>query len=288
MASSHEPARAVGPDDQVEDMVEPAVPERLGWLVGLLDARPGERVADLGCGTGAVLSLLAEGAPLELVGLDASAAALRVAAGALDGHPGSGWLLVQADLADPLPLAERSLDRVVCHNVLECLPEPEALLEEATRVLRPGGRLVLSHTDFDTLVFSSEDRALTRRLVHAYSDTQQDWMAAVDGTIGRRLPDLVGRSRLRVDAVEANAVASRVWAPGELGYGYAHNLVAALTRARAADPDELASWLRGLARLAERDAFLFSLNDYAVVATAPAGGPVEPVSRWRTQTFGST
>jgi SAM-dependent methyltransferase len=254
--------------DQVEDMVEPAVPERLGWLMGLLDARPGERVADLGCGTGAVLALLArEATPPELVGLDLSAAALRVAAGELGGS--AGRLLVRADLADPVPLADRSVDRAICHNVLESLPEPQALLAEAARVLRPGGRLVLSHPDYDTLVFTSEDQALTRRLVHAYSDTQQDWMGAVDGTIGRRLPELVGRSPLRVDRVEVNAVVSRVWAPGELGYGYAHNLVGALTRARAADPDELAAWLQGLARLAGRDAFLFSLNDYAVVATRP-------------------
>jgi SAM-dependent methyltransferase len=262
-------AQAVGPADQVEDMVEPAVPERLRWLAGLLDAQPGERVADLGCGTGAVLCLLArEAPPLELVGLDLSAAALRVAAGELGGS-GGGRLLVQADLAAPVPLADRSVDRAVCHNVLESLPEPQALLTETARVLRPGGRLLLSHPDYDTLVFTSEDQALTRRLVHAYSDTQQDWMGAVDGSIGRRLPDLVGRSPLRLDAVEVNAVVSRVWAAGELGYGYAHNLVGALTRARAADPDELAAWLQGLARLAERDAFLFSLNDYAVVATRP-------------------
>ena len=262
-------AQAVGPADQVEDMVEPAVPERLRWLAGLLDAQPGERVADLGCGTGALLSLLArEAPPLELVGLDLSAAALRVAAGELGGS-GGGRLLVQADLAAPVPLADRSVDLVVCHNVLESLPEPQALLTETARVLRPGGRLLLSHPDYDTLVFTSEDQALTRRLVHAYSDTQQDWMGAVDGTIGRRLPDLVGRSPLRLDAVEVNAVVSRVWAAGELGYGYAHNLVGALTRPRAADPDELAAWLQGLARLAERDAFLFSLNDYAVVATRP-------------------
>ena len=255
--------------DQVEDMVEPAVPERLHWLAGLLDAQPGERVVDLGCGTGTVLSLLARQAPpLELVGLDLSAAALRVAAGELGGS-GAGRLLVQADLADRVALADQSVDRAICHNVLESLPEPQALLAEAARVLRPGGRLVLSHPDYDTLIFSSEDQALTRRLVRTYSDTQQDWMAAVDGTIGRRLPDLVGRSPLRVDAVEVKAVVSRVWAPGQLGYGYAHNLVGALTRARAADPDELAAWLQGLARLAARDAFLFSLNDYAVVATRP-------------------
>lgn len=267
MAGLHEPAQAVDP---LDEMVEPAVPERLRWLTGLLDAHPEERVADLGCGTGAVLALLAREAPgLELVGLDLSAAVLRAAAEALRAGSGGTWLLVQADLGRAIPLADQSVDRAICHNVLESLPEPQALLAEAARVLRPGGRLVLSHPDYDTLVFTSEDQALTRRLVHTYSDTQQDWMGAVDGTIGRRLPDLVGRSPLRLDAVEVNAVVSRVWAPGELGYGYAHNLVGALTRARAADPGELAAWLEGLARLAERDAFLFSLNDYAVVATRP-------------------
>ena len=266
LTQRHEPARAV---EEVEDMIEPAVPERLGWLAGLLDPHPGQRIVDLGCGTGAMLAVLAEAARVELVGLDLSAAALRAAARALQAGSDGAWLLVQADLGRAIPLADQSVDRVLSHNVLECLPDPAALLEEVTRVLRPGGRLVLSHTDFDTLVFSSEDHALTRRLVHAYSDTQQEWMAAVDGTIGRRLPDLVVRSPLQVDAVEAKAVVSRRWAPGELGYGYAHNLVDALTRAQAADPDELAAWLQGLARLSERDAFLFSLNDYAVVATRP-------------------
>jgi hypothetical protein len=33
-------------------MVEPVVPSRHRWLAGLLDAHPGDRVADLGCGTG--------------------------------------------------------------------------------------------------------------------------------------------------------------------------------------------------------------------------------------------
>jgi ubiquinone/menaquinone biosynthesis C-methylase UbiE len=275
------------PAGEFPDMIEPVVPSRVAWLANLVNAGPGDRVVDLGCGAGSTLEAVATlrarrpvvfrgrlgpvtavpAVEVDLIGVDASRAALRATAAALGELPTASWLLAQANLAGGIPLADESVDRAVSHNVLECLPDPTVLLEEAARVLRPGGRLVVSHTDFDTLVFSSEDRALTRRLVHAYSDTQQDWMGAVDGTIGRRLPDLVGRSRLEVEAVEATAVVSRRWAPGELGFGYAHNLVDALTRTHAADPGELAAWLDGLARLAERDAFLFSLNDYAVVAT---------------------
>ena len=87
-------------------------------------------------------------------------------------------LCVQADLKAPLPLADAAFDRVLCHNVLEVLPDPGALVAEAVRVLRPGGRLVLAHSDFDTLIFASEDLELTRRLVRDYCDIQQPWMDA--------------------------------------------------------------------------------------------------------------
>jgi SAM-dependent methyltransferase len=266
MAGLNEPPHAADP---VDEMIEPAVPERLRWLAGLLDAHPGERIVDLGCGTGAALQVIAKSLEVDLVGLDSSAAALRTAAGALDGMPGISWLLTQADLTDPIPLADASADRVLCHNVLECLPDPAGLVAETHRVLRPGGRFVLSHSDFDTLLFASEDLELTRRLVRAYCDTQQDWMEAVDGTIGRRLVDFVGGSRLRVEDVQARVNLSRRFELGELGHAYARNLAGALRSSGAVNPAELDGWLAGLSRLDARGAFLFSLNDYAVISTRP-------------------
>ena len=132
-------------------------------------------------------------------------------------------LCVQADLKAPLPLADAAFDRVLCHNVLECLPDPGALVSEAVRVLRPGGRLVLAHSDFDTLIFASEDLELTRRLVRDYCDTQQPWMDAVDGTIGRRLADIAGGPGWWGGG--AGRVVARPAVPaGEIGWGYARNL----------------------------------------------------------------
>ena len=116
---------------------------------------------------------------------------------------------LQADLKAPLPLADAAFDRVVCHNVLECLPDPGALVAEAVRVLRRHGRLVLAHSDYDTLLFASEDLELTRRLVRDYCDTQQPWMDAVDGTIGRRLAEIAGRAGLQVTDVQAQVVLGR-------------------------------------------------------------------------------
>lgn len=129
------------------------------------------------------------------------------------------WLLLCGDLAQPLPIATGSVDRVLCHNTLEALANPTGLLVEAHRVLRPGGGAVIGHSDFDTLVFAGADLALTRRLVHTYCDQQQPgWMDAVDGTIGRRLPALVSRSPLQVRQVHAQVLLEQAFAPWALGF----------------------------------------------------------------------
>jgi SAM-dependent methyltransferase len=255
--------------DEIGEMIEPAQPERIRWMTGLLDARSGHRIVDLGCGAGATLSTIAEDLPVDLIGIDSSAAGLRMAARALHGTPGGLRLLVQANLSDPIPLADASVNRAICHNVLEFLRDPDAFVGEVYRVVGPGGRFVLSHSDFDTLVFASEDLRLTRRLVHSYCDLQQGWMDSVDGTIGRRLVQIVQRSPLRVEDVQARVNLSLKFRPGELGYDFALNVARALRTGGQADPDELDAWLAGLHRLDEVSGFLFSINDYAVVCARP-------------------
>jgi hypothetical protein len=94
-------------------------------------------------------------------------------------------------------------------------------------------------------------------------------MDTVDGTIGRRLAHIVRRSRLQLEDTQARANVSLRFRPGELGYGYAHNLAHALQAAAQADPVELDGWLAGLRRLDDEGGFLFSINDYAVACTRP-------------------
>lgn len=56
-----------------------------------------------------------------------------------------------------LPVADQSLDGVACFQVLSVMENPDAFFREINRVLKPGGRLLLS-TDFLYPVWSVEDR----------------------------------------------------------------------------------------------------------------------------------
>lgn len=103
-------------------------------LVELLAPRPGERILDLGCGTGHLTARLA-GLGATVVGLDHSAEMLARAGSA---YPRLEF--VQAD-ARAFAFAE-PFDAVFSNAVLHWIKEPEAVIRRVREALKPGGRFV--------------------------------------------------------------------------------------------------------------------------------------------------
>jgi SAM-dependent methyltransferase len=96
---------------------------------------PGRRVLDLGCRDGALTQAYLEGN--EIVGVDADRDALVEAARL-------GIETRWADLDRPLDFAEATFDVVVAGELLEHLRDPQRVVSEINRVLRPGGTFVAS------------------------------------------------------------------------------------------------------------------------------------------------
>ena len=121
------------PLGQFVDEVERA----LIWA--LLKPQPGEAIGDFGCGTGAYAIALAQ-AGCTVIGIDESPVMLAKARdkSAADGST----TYLQADLAD-LPLHSSTLDAVLLQVTLEFVANPAVVLNEAFRVLKPNGRMVL-------------------------------------------------------------------------------------------------------------------------------------------------
>lgn len=99
----------------------------------------GRRVLDAGCGSGPIFSDLRDGGAT-VTGMDASAGMLDQARTRL----GDDAELVLADLGAPLPFDDDSFDDVVVSQALHYLQDWGPALRELHRVLRPGGRLIVS------------------------------------------------------------------------------------------------------------------------------------------------
>ena len=118
------------------------------WMVEQLDLQPGQRVLELACGPGDTGFLAAELVKPggSLIATDGSDAMLGVARGrARDlGVTNVEFKRVELEWID-LPTA--SVDAVVCRWGLMLVPDPASALQEARRVLRPGGRIALAVWD---------------------------------------------------------------------------------------------------------------------------------------------
>ncbi len=107
----------------------------------------GQRVADLGCGTGS-LSILLAAAGHQVTGLDFSAEMIRRAEDKADKVSPRPTFLV-ADAADP-PLDAGGFNVVLSRHVLWAMPDPAVALAHWVRLLKPTGRLLLIEGDWST------------------------------------------------------------------------------------------------------------------------------------------
>ena len=110
-------------------------------LVGLAGLRAGQKALDLCCGTGDIVLKLAASEAM-IVGADFSAAMLEQAQQRILKAKSGNMLLAQAD-ALRLPFADSQFDVVSISYGLRNLADFEGGLGEMTRVLRPGGTLLV-------------------------------------------------------------------------------------------------------------------------------------------------
>jgi len=115
-------------------------------MIRLAQLRPGQRVLDIGCGTGNLLLALGREHPdVDLVGLDPDHRALARAG--RKAHRAGVAVSWRQGFAEELPYPDRAVDRVFSSLMLHHLHDKAALLAEVRRVLRPDGLFVLADID---------------------------------------------------------------------------------------------------------------------------------------------
>ena len=109
------------------------VHELAGAVVEWLEARPGERILDLGCGDGQLTARIAA-AGVDIRGADASAAMVAAAR--------ERGITADESPAESLPYPDASFDAVFSNAVLHWVRGQDEMMAEVHRVLKPGGRFV--------------------------------------------------------------------------------------------------------------------------------------------------
>lgn len=129
--------------DRYDDWADGVNRRAADKLAQLAAIQPDEVVIDAGCGTGLLTRRLAldRSAGGRALGIDVSPAMLEIAEAT---RPPGAPIVFSRGLVEDLGLPIRSADVVVLGQVLAYTADPEAVILEARRVLKPGGRIAIS------------------------------------------------------------------------------------------------------------------------------------------------
>jgi ubiquinone/menaquinone biosynthesis C-methylase UbiE len=227
----------------------------------LLDARPGQRLLEVACGTGddarVLASLVAPDGRVTAIDNSAAMVAEARQRAAAAGLP----IDFQVGNAQHLELPDSSFDGCRCDRGFMHIPDPRQALAEMVRVAKPGGRIVVFEVDFETMTIDAPERPLARKIVNAWTDGFRN------GWLGRYVPGFYRAQGLTDVIVEPHVLrtiaplASEVFGP---------KTVARALAVGAVNESEAAAWLTYLDAALETGQFFSTLTGFLVSGRKPS------------------
>lgn len=157
-------AYSVGVFTSPDTTLEEAQDEKLARIRSKIDVRPGELVLDVGCGWGSVLADLAEHTEGRIHGITLSARQREIALERSAAAGAAGRVRIDLCHVEELSLAPESVDAIVFSGSIVHMHNRAAVHALVGRVLKPGGRVLISDCYFPATQRGDRDSRATHHI----------------------------------------------------------------------------------------------------------------------------
>jgi SAM-dependent methyltransferase len=225
--------------------------------------RAGDRVLEIGCGTGVVLRdvMALAGTRGVVTGLDPSRTMLARARTLARGVRGAR-LQLRHDDGNALPFGDGRFDVALAITVILHVADPSRVVQELARVTRAGGRVGLQDQDFGLVGAAHPDRALTDRILDGVAARIYE-----EPYSGRRLSGLLREAGLEQVRVLADVYQDTVLT--DFSRAFLERRAENAVRFGIVDAATAERWLDGFNEYVARGAFVLTMNYFGAVGVKP-------------------
>ena len=226
-----------------------------------LDLSSGERVLDIGSGPGYLSESMGEivGRHGTVVGIDISTDLIANC----NRRKAFPWLSYAIGDATKINQADASFDVVVCTQVAEYVPDVDRVLSEAFRVLRTGGRAIFIATDWDAVVWHSENPERMALVM-------KSWEAhCAHPRLPRSVVYRLVNAGFRLDGATVFPILNLQCDDDSYSKGLARAIRDFVGRKNGVLADDLNEWHSEFERLSQAGRYFFSTNRYIFKASKP-------------------
>ena len=244
----------------------PDVVAQRQWTRSALALRPGEAVLDIGSGPGFLAAEMASevGPSGRISGIDISETMIAIARERVSKSGLATELDFKLGDATKLPFPDTTFDAVASTQVYEYVTDLFAAFVEVHRVLRPGGRVLVVDTDWDSVVWHGADPVLTARILKAWEEH------LVHAHLPRSLTGRLERAGFTVQAHDAYTVLNPAYDENTYSHGLIGLIKSFVPGRHGVTSHEADAWAEELRRSGETEGYFFSLNRYLFLAVKPA------------------
>ena len=219
-------------------------------VIEALNLRSGLSVLEVGCGGGfyVVESARSVGASGEVCAIDLSPDQIEAAKARCVDFP---WAEFTVGSVTDMPYDDNAFDVAYAVQVIEYVPDLDAALAEIRRALRPGGRVVILATNWDSVVWRSNDRDRMNQILKA-------WDAhAPFPNLPAMLTARLRRAGFEPTGQQATPIINLSFNENSFSYWLAKLMARFLTGKGLVDPDVVNAWLAEFDERERQGAYAF-------------------------------
>lgn len=227
----------------------------------------GVRVLEVGCGTGALIRALARRRDFSgyACGVDHSDAFIKAAREFSAAEGVADSVEFRVGDAHALDVADASFDVVIAHTLISHVTDPESVVREMARVVRPGGSVVIFDGDYASMTYAMPDHEFGRQM-----DAALVKVSFNNPRVMRDLPRLLAGLGLTLQAGWGDAVT-------EVGKGsyfktFAQTYAPYLSISGLCPPESVDAWLQAQLQAIEEGTFFAACTYYTYIAKREGAG----------------